>query len=174
MSHPAPTLETPRFQLRLFQESDVDALAALYADPEVMRYMKGPRPRELAEKQVHTLAEQFDKTGYTQFAVESKATGEVVGRVGLWPLDQTDEVELGYIVARSLWGQGVATETAAVCVEDGFRRLGLSFLAAICDLEHKASARVMQKLGFRYVRQARFYDTDVLYYRLDRGPQYDG
>jgi len=174
MASQAPLLETDRFQLRLFRASDVDALAALYADPEVMRYLKGPRPRELAEKHVPAFAEQFEKTGYTLFAVESKATGEVVGRVGLWPLDQTDEVELGYVIARAHWGQGIATETSAACVDDGFRRLRLPFIAAIAVPENKASLRVMQKLGFRYVRPDRYYDNEVLYHRLDRGPQHDG
>jgi RimJ/RimL family protein N-acetyltransferase len=173
MATQAPALETDRFQLRLFRESDVDALAALYADPEVMRLLKGPRPRELAEKHVHLLAEHFAKTGYTLFAVESKATSEMIGRVGLWPLDQTDEVELGYVIARAHWGQGIATETAAACVDDGFRRLRLPFIAAVCDIDHDASVRVMLKLGFQFIRTARFYDCDVLYHRLDRGPQYD-
>ena len=174
MANTAPILESDRFHLRLFRDSDVGALAAMYADPEVMRYMKGPRPREIAEKNIQSFAECYEKSGFTLLAVESKATREVVGRVGLWPLEQTDEVELGYLIAHSHWGQGIATETAAACLDDGFRRLCLPYIAAICAHENKASSRVMQKLGFQFVGPARFYDTDVLYHRLDRGPQYGG
>ena len=125
----------------------------------------------MAENHVHLLAEHFTRKGYTLFAVENKVTGEMIGRVGLWPLDQTDEVELGYVIARSHWGQGIAAETSAACVDDGFRRLRLPFLACIAVPENADSLRVMQKLGFRFIRPERYYENDVLYHRLDRGPQ---
>lgn len=160
-------LETERFRLRVFCDADADVLFALYTDPDVMRYLGGTRNHDTAKEHVAKFADQFDKTGYSLWAVEHKASGQFVGRVGLWPLDKTDEVELGYVIARRYWGQGAATETSLACLEYGFGRLELPFIAAIARAENGASLRVMQKLGFRFVRNDRFYDTDVLYHRLD-------
>jgi len=96
-----------------------------------MRFLPGAYSREVAEKHVAAFAEVFAEHGFTLWAVESKATGELLGRVGLWPLKGTDEVELGYVVARSYWNQGIATETSAACLGFGFRELELPCVAAI-------------------------------------------
>ena len=167
MAGSLPILESRRFLLRLCGEGDVDHLAALYADPEVMRFYPGLRSREVAEEQVRKFAEHYEKTGYSMWAVEDKASGEFVGRVGLWPLDQTSEVELGYMIGRRRWGEGIATETSAVCLEYGFSKLRLPFIAAITVAGNAASRRVMEKLGFRYVRDDRYYGMDVLYHRVE-------
>jgi len=165
----SPIIETNRLQLRLFEQSDVEQLYLLYSDPEVMRYMRGTRTREQAEKHIQDFAQQYAKTGFTLWAVEQKTDGQFVGRVGLWHLDGTQEVELGYVIAKPHWGKGIATEASVACLDLGFRRLALEFIAAIAVPENSASLRVMSKLGFKFVREDRYYDMDVLYHRLERG-----
>jgi RimJ/RimL family protein N-acetyltransferase len=167
MLKPTPVITTKRCNLRLFEESDIADLHSLYSDKEVMRFLPGEYSQEVAEKHVVAFADLFDERGFTLLAVESKETGKLIGRVGLWPLKGTDEVELGYIVARSHWKEGIATEASQACLEYGFRELELPFVAAITVTENYASLRVMQKLGFQFIREDHFYDTDVLYHRLD-------
>jgi len=165
----SPIIETNRLQLRLFEQSDVERLYLLYSDPQVMRYMRGTRSREQAEEHIQAFARQYEKTGFTLWAVEQKTDGEFVGRVGLMPLDGTQEVELGYAIARPHWGKGFATEASVACLDLGFRQLALEFIAAIAVPENGASLRVMKKLGFKFVREDCYYDMDVLYHRLERG-----
>ncbi|MHC4401425.1 MAG: GNAT family N-acetyltransferase [Planctomycetota bacterium] len=169
MANGSSILETDRLQLRLFEQSDVEHLHLLYSDPEVMRHMGGTRTREKAEEHYQEFAQQYAKTGFTLWAVEQKTDGQFVGRVGLWPLDGTQEVQLGYMIARPYWGRGIATEASVACLDLGFSRLAVDFIAAITVSENGASRRVMKKLGFRFVREDRYYDTDVLYHRLERG-----
>ncbi len=163
-----PVLKTERLRLRLFEQSDVEQLYLLYSDPGVMRYMRGTRSREQAEEHIHAFVEQLGKTGFTQWAVEQKSDGEFLGRAGLMPLPGTSEVELGYLIAQPYWGRGIATEASTVCLDCGFRRLGLDFIAAVTVPENVASQRVLQKLGFKFLREDRYYDSDVLYHRLER------
>ena len=135
-----------------------------------MRYMLGgTRSRKQAEEHVHAFAQQYAKTGFTLWAVQQKTDGQWIGRAGLWPLDATEEVQLGYVIARPYWGKGIATEASAVCLDFGFRELALELIAAITVSENGASLRVMKKLGFKFVREDRYYDTDVLYHRLESG-----
>jgi ribosomal-protein-alanine N-acetyltransferase len=169
MSNSSPIIETHRLQLRLFEPSDAEQLYQLYSDPEVMRFMRGTRSRQQAEEHVQAFAEQYAKMGFTLWAVEQKADSQIIGRVGLWFLDGTEEVELGYLIAKSHWGRGLATEASLACLDFGFRQLALEFTAAIAVPENVASLRVMKKLGFKFVRKDRYYDMDVLYHRLERG-----
>lgn len=168
MANGSPIIETNRLQLRLFEQADVEQLYLLYSDPEVMRYMRGTRDRKQAEEHIQAFAQQYAKTGFTLWAVEQKTDGQFIGRVGLFHLDGTQEVELGYVIARPHWGRGLATEASVACLDFGFRQLALEFITAIAVPENVASLRVMKKLGFKFVREDRFYDMDVLYHRLER------
>jgi RimJ/RimL family protein N-acetyltransferase len=158
-------LETVRYRLRLFGHDDLDFLAGLYADPEVMRYFPNLETRDYAAKHIEKFAEACTAKGHTLWAVEEKATGHLVGRVGLWPLEQTAEVELGYMIVHFHWRRGAATETSAACLNYGIVELKLPFIAAICVAENLPSRHVLDKLGFQYLRDDRFYDTDVMYHR---------
>lgn len=167
MLKPTPIISTERCNLRLFEESDIDDLHSLYSDKDVMRFLPGEYSRDVAERHVSAFAEVFDERGYTLWAVNSNETGKLVGRVGLWPLNGTEEIELGYVIARAYWGKGIATEASKACLEYGFKELEMPFVAAITVSENHASLRVMEKLGFRFIREDHYYDTDVLYHRLD-------
>jgi len=166
MASNSPIIETHRLRLRLFEPSDAEQLYQLYSDPDVMRFMRGTRSRQQAEEHIQAFAEQYAKTGFTLWAVEQKVDGQVIGRVGLWFLDGTEEVELGYLIAKSHWGKGFATEASVASLDFGFRQIALESIAAIAVPENGGSLRVMEKLGFKFVREDRYYDMNVLYHRL--------
>ena len=161
-------LETNRLRLRLFEPGDVAALAALYEDPEVMHFIPVGKEPPDCPGQVERFRDRFEQSGYTLWLAERKDDGAFVGRVGLWPLDGTDEVELAYLLERRHWGSGLATEAAAACLQFGFTQCRLSSIAAIADPDNGASLRVMEKLGFRFVREDRFYGIAVRYHLLHR------
>ncbi len=160
--------ETSRLRIRIFRDIDLDRLDEMHTDPEVMRYMGQVLTREQSRERIRKYIDNLPKNGFTMWALEAKADGDLVGRAGLSFLDGTEEIEVGYLIDRRYWGQGFATEAAAACVSFGFDQVGLEWIAGIVQPPNKASLRVLEKLGFVYLREDHFYNADVLYHRLER------
>jgi len=143
-----PTLRTERLILRAFRAADIDAWAAMEADPEVRRYRgNNPRDRAQAWAVMESSLGQWALRGYGLFAVERVADACFVGFTGvLHPVDWP-EPELSYSLARAAWGYGLATEAAAAAREWAFGRPGFARLASFILPENTRSLRVAQKLG---------------------------
>ncbi len=145
-------------RLRRFVVSDVDSLAALHGDPEVMRYIEGPEPRDVIVAQtLPAILRGYDElpAGLGQFVAEEKASGAFLGWFSLRPADSyglDGGTELGYRLLPSTWGQGYATEGARALVESGFARLGLDRIVATTMAVNAGSRRVLEKAGLRHVR----------------------
>lgn len=163
-------IETERLFLRPFTSDDLDNFALLCADPDVMRYIGNgePQSRERSEMRFNSLIKHWNDHGFGLFAVTTKFGADFVGFCGLQFLDNTREVEVGYRFAKRFWGKGLATEAARASLRFGFEDLGLDTIVAVVQPENAASCRVVEKIGLRYVRDARFYDTDVSYYLITR------
>jgi RimJ/RimL family protein N-acetyltransferase len=161
-------LETPRLILRPFRESDLEAAHIWFSDPEVFRfYTYGPyRSLEETAKRIDEYGRQFEKNGFGTWIVIDKPTGIPIGDAGLKLEEDTGEVHVGYKLARSYWGQGLATEAAQAWVTHGFDNLGLNRIAAFIHPQNAASIRVVQKLGFSFCRQKREAGIDWSVYEL--------
>jgi RimJ/RimL family protein N-acetyltransferase len=174
-----PTLTTARLELRPIAADDLDHLAGLYADPDVMRFIGSGRPRS-REEAVGRLQAQLDhrrRHGFGFFMMRlrgepgASATGDrstFVGRCGLQYLGDTGAVELGYTLARPFWGQGYATEAARACVSYAFEGLRLPRIVAIARPANAASRHVMEKLGMRLERETEWDGGPAVWYELDR------
>src|SRR5205807_215596 len=114
------SIETERLRLRMFRASDVGELAALFADPDVMRYVGDGKPvdRIEAEKALASIVTHWEKHGFGRWAVEDKATREFLGYGGLRSLFGMPEVV--YHFATRHWGKGFATEMARASLQYGF------------------------------------------------------
>lgn len=145
-------LETPRLQLRPLQVSDVGVLVALWADPDVMRYMGGPRDRQRVNRILdeELRADSPDPLGFC--TVVEKVSGRVIGDCGLTAkeVDGRSEVELVYVFVVDAWGHGYATEAASAMRDYALGPLRLPRLIALIDPENIASARVAEKVGMRF------------------------
>lgn len=150
------TLHTERLHLRPWRDDDLDALAAINADPEVMRYiMDGSvRDREETAVALRRMRRSWDERGFGLFAVEVRATGTLAGWAGLAVPQFLPEVlpavEIGWRFARGHWGHGYATEAAAAALRFGFADLGLDRVVSIRHVGNSRSERVMVKLGMAY------------------------
>lgn len=151
-------LETQRLTLRRFTPDDVDLLADLDSDPDVMFWITGGRTttREEIERDVLpafvSYYERYD--GYGFWAAIERATGEFLGWFHFRPAPghPVDEPELGYRLRRSAWGKGIATEGSIALIDKGFRDHGVRRVLAETMAVHDASRRVMEKAGMRLVR----------------------
>lgn len=148
-------LETARLILRHQQRPDVQALVDLWADPDVTRYMGGPRDRDSLESMFEETAEEPFAERYDLWPVVERATGQVVGHCGLLDkeVEGTLEIELTYVFVRSAWGQGYATEMARALRDYAFEELGLERLIALIEPENAASERVARKVGMCFDRE---------------------
>lgn len=144
---------TAQLTLREFQEGDVDAVTTWISDPAVTRFMTwDPGDRARAEawlRQVAADASALPRTSWELAAVEAP-TGVVVGAGRLTIRDAQHRVgDIGYVLRRDRWGQGLGGELARLLVERGFERVGLHRIEATCDVDNVASARVLEKAGLR-------------------------
>jgi RimJ/RimL family protein N-acetyltransferase len=143
-----PTLQTERLTLRAFRAADIDAWAAMEADPEVRRYRgNDPRSRAQAWAVMEASLGQWALRGYGLFAIEHVADARFIGFAGVLHPTDWPEPELSYSLARQAWGHGFATEAAAAAREWAFSCPGLARLASFILPENARSIRVAQQLG---------------------------
>jgi RimJ/RimL family protein N-acetyltransferase len=161
-------VETARLRLRMFRPEDLDELAALFADPEVMRYVADGKPagREETRKALDSIIQHWRRYGFGRWAVEDKTTRKFVGFGGLRSLFGMPEVV--YHFAPSHWGKGLATELGRASLRYGFETHRFARIVAIAKPENAASIHVMEKLGMRYEKQANYYGIDVTQYEISR------
>lgn len=142
-------LETERLRLRAMRASDVEDLVRLWSDPDVTRYMGGPREEAALEgifsEDLRRPPAELDDL----WPVEQRATGQVVGHCGLLEkeVDGRAEVELVYVFAKLVWGRGYATEMARALKGHALAVMGLERLIALIDAGNVASERVAMKVG---------------------------
>ncbi|MFF3543270.1 GNAT family N-acetyltransferase [Streptomyces platensis] len=152
-------LETPRLILRRWREEDVAPMAAINADPEVMRWIRDGSVRDEQQTRggIQAWEREWESQGFGLFAVEIRSTGELAGFTGLSVPDFLPEVlpavEVGWRLGRSHWGQGLATEAARAAVRFGLEDRGLERIVSIAQVGNDASERIMAKLGMQPVRE---------------------
>ncbi len=166
----AGQLETARLRLRMFRPEDLDAMSEITRDPEVMRYIGHGHPmtREQTRANLETIISAFRRRGFGRWALELKETGALVGYCGLSQKDEEVGVELAYMLARAEWGAGLATEAGRACLRYGFERLGVQSIAGLTMRDNQKSRRVLERVGMRFVRDARFYGFDCAHYAIAR------
>jgi RimJ/RimL family protein N-acetyltransferase len=148
-------MRTARLTLREFVAEDLDDLAALDADPEVMRFITGGRPIPRAE--VETVVLPGYLAAYRRWkAFGTWAAEDADGFAGWFAVQPEDRdetvVELGYRIARDRWGRGYATEGSIALIRKAFTELGVRQVRAQTMTINAASRSVMAKAGLAYER----------------------
>lgn len=168
-----PTITTARLILRPFVEADAGPLHRILNGKEVLRYFPNPDPPPLERVQrfVARQIAHWDEHGYGWWAVEPReprSSQELIGWNGLQFLPETGEIEVGYLLSRTHWGQGFATEGGLASLQFSFQTLGLERIIAIVHPDNRASQRVIEKLGMSLVERTNYFGMDCFRYILDR------
>jgi len=165
-----PSIETARLILRPFSATDLEPLAEILADPDVVRFLPNSEPRTSSQTEgiLNYIHNHWTDYGFGWWAMVHKADQKLVGWCGLKIFDHTSDVELLYLLAKAYWGQGLTTEAAGAALHFGFEELGLKRIVAFAVPENKASTRVMEKVGMQYEKAGRFYNLDGVCYAIDR------
>ena len=163
-------LETERLKLRMWRESDLDAFADMCADPLVMRYL-GPGKvltRGEAWRTMAFFAGHWILKGYSHWAVEEKATGQMIGRIGFLNPEGWPGFEIGWTLARQAWGKGLATEGARAALQYAFDVLDQPHVISLIHPDNTPSMRVAERIGEKFERHTRLSEWDVLVYGIAR------
>lgn len=168
-------LETHRLLLRPWREEDLDSYARICSDARTMRYMRsGTMTREQTASQIERLMRHWDEHGYGLWAVEEKPSGEFIGRVGLMRYGdfvsepEGSRTEVGFLLDRRRWGQGLATEGVAASLQWAFKDLGFERIISIMQPDNLGSRRVIEKAGLTLQGSTEWKDYDWVWYALDR------
>jgi RimJ/RimL family protein N-acetyltransferase len=147
-------LTTRRLLLRRWQQTDHGPFAELNADPSVMEYFPAPLTRADSDRLIARIEAGFDLRGYGLWALELRASGQLVGFAGLdvpsFKAHFTPAVEIGWRLARSAWGQGYATEAAQVSLAFGFEQAGLGEIVSFTSTTNLRSQAVMKRIGMTH------------------------
>ena len=154
---------TTRLRFREMTEADLDLLAGLLGDPDVMRFYPRPRTRDEARSWIDWNRENYARHGYGLWIVETR-DGTFVGDCGLtWQsVGGARYLEVGYHTMPALQGRGYATEAARACVDLAFGAIGESHVAAIIHPANTASRRVAEKLGMQVEHESVYEGHEVV------------
>ena len=170
-------IETARLLLRRFTAKDLEPLAAILLQPDVVRWLGTP---DASVSDVQRALERYDRhwnqRGYGRLAVVDRVTGALVGRTGVmyqpkWRATSSKD-EIGWAIDRRLWGRGLATEAAAAALADVVERVGLEQVVSYTRPDNAASIRVMEKLRLERGGMAQWNGSEHVWYSItaDRLP----
>jgi RimJ/RimL family protein N-acetyltransferase len=174
------TVETARLLLRPFRASDAQPMREIHEDPEVARYLVGGPVSAgvdgltVAWRNVAMMIGHWHLRGYGAWVVEERATGEVIGRVGLWHPGGVVDIELGWVIRRSRWRRGFATEAADAALRWTWQHVAADRVLSWIQPDNGPSIRVAEKIGQRLEREDVAHGTKMLVYVAERPPSARG
>lgn len=158
-------LTTARLVMRQWRDDDLDALAAINADPDVMQHFFAPLTRDQTARTIADYRASFAARGYGPWAVEVAGTDELVGVVGLLPVrfeaHFTPAVHLIAKLASRTWRRHYGLEAACEAIRDGFERAGLDEIVAFTPRRNEPSWRGMAALGMTHDTADDFKHPDL-------------
>jgi RimJ/RimL family protein N-acetyltransferase len=158
-------IDTPRLLLRPLRAADATDLLPMLSDAVAMTYWSHPPVADLAGATEMVMADlEASALGTAVFwAMVSKTSGSAIGKCTLFQYsEQNRRAEIGYVLDRRYWGQGLASEAAIAIIDFSFNQLGLHRIEADCDVDNAPSIGLLEKLGFRregvFPQRWRVYD----------------
>jgi RimJ/RimL family protein N-acetyltransferase len=167
-----PVLETDRLRLRAHRTSDLDACAAMWADPVVTRHIGGrPFSREEVWSKILRYAGHWALLGFGYWLAEDKASGEFLGEGGFADFKREIQPsfegmpEIGWAVVPAAHGKGLATEAVRALCAWGDQHFGKQHTVCMIDPENIASVWVAKKCGYQEFHRATYKDHPTVLYR---------
>ena len=150
MTNPPEILETKRLRLRKPALQDAEDIFRKYAqDPEVTKYLTWRPNRNVQETRdfLRACLRAWDEGKSFHWVIEKKTDHELLGMITARVDDQ--KWELGYVLAPSYWGRGYMTEVVKKIVDWVLKQQEIYRVWSVCDVDNRASARVMEKAGMK-------------------------
>ena len=160
-------LLTRRCYLRDYGEEDREAFVRINTDSVAREYLGGALTIGEAHAMFESTLTETDPGKGVRLAVFDRKSNVYMGHVFFVPWeDSKDEIEWGILLRPEYWGQGLGTEVARSAIEECFRQRGIRRMYATIDGGHRASSRLLEKLGFvavgRYQDEQGYYEVFAL------------
>lgn len=140
-------LESERLLLRPLRLSDAVDMFEYASDEENATYVF-PTHRALSDTR-GIIANYFIADPLGKYAIELKKTGKMVGTIDLRLDIPNRNAELGYVINKEFWGQGIVPEACNLLLAFGFEKLRMQHIFAKYDEDNVRSGRVMDKIGMK-------------------------
>jgi RimJ/RimL family protein N-acetyltransferase len=142
-------LYTKRLVIRPLRPTDAEqAYTSIDLDKEVSRFINRANSLKQKAERFEKLIAGYEAENYGYFALAPiEADDQLIGWIGLTPLEGHPYTQLIYGLARKYWGQGFASEAAAAMLRYGFQRMHLSELVAVVNPENAQSKKLLEKIG---------------------------
>ena len=145
-----------RLGFRNWTDNDIELMAAINKDPEVMKHFPATQSREETERFIYRMRDQLALKGFCYYAVDRLDTGEFIGFAGLsekdFESDFTPCIDIGWRFGTQAWNKGFATEAAKRCLQHGFEQLSMDCIVSIAPQVNEKSIAVMEKAGMKFER----------------------
>ena len=163
-------LQTPRLLLREMHHGDLDFMAEMLGDGEVMRHYPQTEDRAGAAASIQRQMDRYAQWGYGPWLVLSKETGQPLGRVGLLrqTVEDVDEVEVGYMIHRPFWRQGFAFEASAACRDYVFSALDRDHVISLIRPVNLPSQAVARKMGMQPEKEIMHHELRHIVFAMKR------
>jgi RimJ/RimL family protein N-acetyltransferase len=157
-------LETHRLIIRSWKDSDLEPYARIVSDLDVMKFIADGNTQTPAQARhfIETMRAREQDRGWILWAVELKATAELMGCCGFGVLDE--QLDFGWRYAKKFWRQGFGTEAAQAVLRYGIETYGFQQIRAVAYTANRASIRIMEKAGMRLERVDSRHNREVAYY----------
>jgi RimJ/RimL family protein N-acetyltransferase len=158
-------IETDRLILRNWTEADIEPFVTHTNTPAVMRWLGGVKADEESRDVIRTRIMRWqEERGFTFWAVERKADGELLGFCGLKLADDQNapfvgEYEIGWRLREDCWGQGYAKEAAIASLKYAFEQLDAERVLAITFRQNVPSWGLMERLGMKHLPELDYDDS---------------
>jgi len=165
-----PTLSTSHLTLRPFLRThDAPALHTILNEKDILRYfptLQAPT-LEQTQKFITRQLEHWKDHGFGWWAVTHRENRTLLGWNGLQYLPETDEIEVGFLLSKTYWGKGFATEGARASLQYGFEELKLEQIVGIVHPQNLASQKVLKKSGLSFTREDEYFGMQVHRYEVN-------
>jgi RimJ/RimL family protein N-acetyltransferase len=152
-----PMIETPRLKLRQWMSADIKPYSEMLADPGVARFItvdgKPVVDEMMGWRHAAVMTGHWALHGFGMFAVEEKATGRFIGRVGPWMPPGWPGFEIGWGIAKEAQSKGYASEAARAAIGWAFDNFAIDEIVHCIDRENVASQGVAKRLGAEKQRE---------------------
>ncbi|RAL22686.1 GNAT family N-acetyltransferase [Thermoflavimicrobium daqui] len=161
-------LRTERLNLRKMNPNDVTNLMEIFSDPKAMKYYPSTKNVEQTIEWIEWTMNNYTQYGVGLWIVEDKETGEFLGQCGIVPqeIDGAIEMEIGYLFARRVWGNGYATESALACKKYGFEQMKFSKMISLIDIKNLPSIQVARRIGMNKEKRMMKWGKEIFVYSV--------
>jgi RimJ/RimL family protein N-acetyltransferase len=176
MTNNAPVIETQRLRLRGHRYDDLAHCVAMWADPNVTKFVGGRASTEQQTwSRLLSYIGHWAVLGFGYWAIEEKDSGEFVGEIGFADFKRDiassmrGSPELGFALAPQFHGKGYATEAVRAVIVWGDAHLPYQRSVCLVDPGNLASLRVLEKCGYGVFEESTYNGQQVLFLSRSNG-----